>query len=68
VVVTWIVIKFLNGRLTKVPFQFLSITQVPFVIRIEIEGAKNKIVRPKQAERYLTKKKKKFMYDWAKSA
>jgi hypothetical protein len=54
VVVTWIVIKFLNGRLTKVPFQFLSITQVPFVIRIEIEGAKNKIVRPKQAERYLT--------------
>jgi hypothetical protein len=37
---TWIAVKFLNGRLTKVPFQFLSITQVPFVIRIDIERGK----------------------------
>jgi hypothetical protein len=46
VAVTWIVVMFLNGKLME----------VPFVIRIETEWAKNKIVRPKGVERYFTQK------------
>jgi hypothetical protein len=44
VAVMWIAVKFLNGRLTEVPFQFLSTTQVLFVIRIETRGQKLKLL------------------------
>jgi len=57
-VLTWTFVNFWMEVWTEVPSPSLAINEVPFTIRNELQGAKNKVVKPQGAKTYLTQKRK----------